>query len=155
MNSSRYGHIHSGVFHFVMAINHDGPFLFFQVWNVSKLQTDDAPVQFLTNNALENYNRHFNHIVPNSHPNLVVFSSALQDEAAHVSRRMQNVRAGRETAPTYAGTNFTPIPDDFASFRYKSGGKSTGGKGKSKAKAAVTADKEVVVAKKRKTRGVK
>ncbi len=156
MNSLRYGHIHSGVF-FVMAINHDGSFLFFQVWNVSKLQTDDAPVQFLTNNALENYNRHFNHIVPNSHPNLVIFSSALQEEAA--PRCMQNVRVGRKTAPTYAGANFTPIPDDFASFRYKSGGKSrpkeTGGKGKSKAKAAVTADKEVVVAKKRKTRRVK
>jgi hypothetical protein len=74
-------------------------------------------------------------------------------------RHMQNVRAGRKTAPTYAGANFTPILDDFASFRYKSGGKSkpkeTGGKGKSKAKAAVTADKEVVVAKKQKTRGVK
>ena len=57
---------------------------------------------------------------------------------------MQHVRVGHETAPTYAGANFTPIPDDFPSFRYKSGG----GKGKSKAKAAVTADKEVVVAKK-------
>ncbi len=44
-------------------------------------------------------------------------------------------------------------------FRYKSGEKSTpketGGKGKSKLKAAVIADKEVVVAKKQKTRGVK
>ena len=88
---------------------------------MSKLQTDDAPVQFLTSNALENYNRHFNHTVPNSHPNLVVFSSALQEEAAQVSRSMQNVRAGHKTAPTYAGANFTPIPDDFASFRYKSG----------------------------------
>ena len=106
----------------------------------------------LTNNALENYNRHFNHIVPNSHPNLAVFSNALQEEAAQVLWCMQNVRMGRETAPTYAGANFTPIPDDFASFRYKSGGKSrpkeTGGKGKSKAMVAVTADKEVVVAKK-------
>ncbi len=63
----------------------------------------------------------------------------------------------------YSGANFTPIPADFASFKYKSGGKSmpkeTGGKGKSKTKAEAaakgTADKEVVVAKKRKTRGVK
>ncbi len=65
----------------------------------------------------------------------------------------------------YSGANFTPIPADFASFRYKSGGKSkpkvTGGKGKTKTKAEAeaaakgTADKEVVVAKKRKTRGVK
>ena len=47
MNSLRYDQIHSGVF-FVMAINHNGSFLFFQVWNVSKLQSDDAPVQFLT-----------------------------------------------------------------------------------------------------------
>jgi len=72
---------------------------------------------------------------------------------------MQHVRAGHKTAPTYAGANFTPIPDDFPSFGYKSGGKSgpkeTGGKGKSKAKATVTSDKEVVVVKKRKTRGVK
>ncbi len=123
-----------------------GSLLFFQVWNVSTLQTDEAPVQFLTNNAFENYNRYFNRIVPNSHPNLVDFSSALQEEAARVLQRMQNVRARCKTAPTYAGANFTPIPDDFASFKYKSGGK-----GKAKAGVKGTADKEVV-AKKRKTR---
>jgi hypothetical protein len=121
---------------------------FDEVWNVSTLdnKTDEAPeVWFLTNNALENYNRHFNHIVPNSHPNLVVFSNALQKEAASVSQRMKNVWVGCETAPTYAGANFTPIPDDFDSFRYRVG---------AKVKVGIKAKAEAV-AKKQKTRRVK
>ena len=52
-----------------------------KVWNVAgldKKKEGEKNVQFLTNNALENYNRHFNKIVPNVHPNLAVFAHALK-----------------------------------------------------------------------------
>ena len=55
---------------------------FVKVWNiagVSKKKGDNP--HFLTNNALEMYNCHFNSIVPSAHPNLVVFAHALREEA--------------------------------------------------------------------------
>ena len=73
----------------------------------------------MTNNALENYNRHFNKIVPNVHPNLAVFANALHKEATAVTDRNVNVRKGPEIAPTYDGAKFIEIPKDFKSFRYK------------------------------------
>ena len=96
---------------------------FVKVWNVAGLDTKkeggEKQVQFLTNNAIENYNRHFNKIVPNVHPNLAVFAHALKKEATTVTERNANVRKGREIAPTYDGAKFIEIPKDFKSFRYK------------------------------------
>ena len=96
---------------------------FVEVWNVAGLDTKkeggEKQVQFLTNNAIENYNRHFNKIVPNAHPNLSVFANALQKEATAVTDRNNNIRKGREAAPTYDGAKFIEIPKDFKSFRYK------------------------------------
>ena len=92
------------------------------MWNVAgldKKKEGEKKVQFSTNNALENYNCHFNKIVPNVHPNLAVFANALQKEATSVTKRNVNIRKGREIAPTYDGAMFIEIPKDFKSFRYK------------------------------------
>ncbi len=75
---------------------------FVKVWNVAGVNIDKKKgenARFLTNNALERFNRHFNHIVPSSHPNLVVFAHALKDEANSVSQHLEDVRKGREEAP--------------------------------------------------------
>ena len=93
-----------------------------KVWNVAgldKKKEGEKNVQFLTNNALENYNRHFNIIVPNVHPNFAVFAHALKKEATTVTEHNANVRKGREIAPSYDGAKFIEIPKDFQSFRYK------------------------------------
>ena len=76
-----------------------------KVWNVAGVNTNKKKsenARFLTNNALERYNRHFNGIIPSSHPNLVVFAHALREEAKSVSQRLEDVRKGREKAPTYS-----------------------------------------------------
>ncbi len=72
-----------------------------------------------TNNALKRYNRYFNNIVPQAHPNLVVFSAALLKEARHIVDRCDDVHLDRERAPNYNAATFPDIPDDFDSFRYK------------------------------------
>ena len=57
----------------------------FGVAGLYKKKGEGKDIQFLTNNALERYNRHFNKIVPNAHPNLAVFAHALQKEATAVT----------------------------------------------------------------------
>ena len=57
---------------------------FVKVWNIAGIKINNKKCEsarFLTNNALEGYNRHFNGIVPSSHPNLVVFAHALESKA--------------------------------------------------------------------------
>ncbi len=91
-----------------------------KVWNVAGVITNKKKGEnacFLTNYALERYNRHFNCIVPSSHPNLVVFAHALREEANSVSQRHEDVRKGREEAPTYS-TAFIEIPKEFHSFKW-------------------------------------
>ncbi len=73
----------------------------------------------MTNNPIENYNRHFNKIVPNAHPNLSVCANALQKETTAIMDRNLNIRKGREIAPTYDSPKFIEIPKDFKSFRCK------------------------------------
>ena len=93
---------------------------FVKVWNIAGVNTNKKKgenARFLTNNALERYNRHFNGIVPSSHPNLVVFAHALREEAKSVSQRLEDVRKGREEAPTYS-TSFIEIPKEFHSFKW-------------------------------------
>ena len=93
---------------------------FVKVWNIAGVNTNKKKgenARFLTNNALERYNRHFNGIVPSSHPNLVVFAHALREEAKSVSQRLEDVRKGREVAPTYS-TSFIEIPKEFHSFKW-------------------------------------
>ena len=91
---------------------------FVKVWNIAEVskKKGDNP-HFLTNNALERYNRHFNGIVPSAHPNLVVFAHALKEEAKAVSQRLEDVRKGREEAPTYTAS-FIEIPKEFHSFKW-------------------------------------
>jgi len=55
-----------------------------KVWNIAGIKINKKKgesARFLTNNALKGYNRHFNGIVPSSHPNLVVFAHALESKA--------------------------------------------------------------------------
>ena len=89
-----------------------------KVWNIAEVskKKGDNP-HFLTNNALERYNRHFNGIVPSAHQNLVVFAHALKEEANVVSQRLEDVRKGREKVPTYS-TSFIEIPKEFHSFKW-------------------------------------
>jgi hypothetical protein len=91
-----------------------------KVWNVAgvninKRKSENA--QFLTNNALERYNRHFNSIVPSSYPNLVVFAHVLKNEAKSVSQHLEDVRKGRDEAPTYS-TTFIETPKEFLLFKW-------------------------------------
>jgi hypothetical protein len=93
---------------------------FVKVWNIAGIKINKKKgesARFLTNNALERYNRHFNGIVPSSHPNLVVFAHALKSEAKSVSQRLEDVRKGREEAPTYS-TTFIEIPKEFHLFKW-------------------------------------
>lgn len=92
---------------------------FVEVWNVSHLDDDDIELKNRTNNALERYNRHFNGIVPRNHPNLMVFTQALRQEADRIVQRMDLVRRGlervdEEVANRVAST--IEIPDEFHSF---------------------------------------
>ena len=89
-----------------------------KVWNIAEVskKKGDNP-HFLTNNALERYNRHFNGIVPSAHPNLVVFAHALREEAKSVSQHLEDVRKGCEEAPTHP-TAFIEIPKEFHSFKW-------------------------------------
>ena len=50
-------------------------------------------------------------------PNLVVFAHALREEAKSVSQHLEDVRKGREEAPTYS-TSFIEIPKEFHSFKW-------------------------------------
>ena len=91
-----------------------------KVWNVAGVNANKKKGEnacFLTNNALKRYNRHFNCIVPSSHPNLVVFAHALREEAKSVSQHLEDVRKGREEVPTYS-TAFIEIPKEFHSFKW-------------------------------------
>ena len=93
---------------------------FVKVWYVAGVNTNKKKGEnacFLSNNALERYNRHFNGIIPSSHPNLVVFAHALREEAKSVSQRLEDGRKGREKAPTYS-TSFIEIPREFHSFKW-------------------------------------
>ena len=93
---------------------------FVKVWNVAGVNTSkkkDENSCFLTNNTLERYNRHFNGIVPCSHPNLVVFAHALREEIKSVSQHLEDVRKGREKVPTYS-TLFIEIPKEFHLFKW-------------------------------------
>jgi len=93
---------------------------FVKVWNIAGIKINKKKgesAQFLTNNALKMYNRHFNGIVPSSHPNLVVFAHALKSEAKSVSQHLEHVRNGREEAPTYS-TTFIEIPKEFHLFKW-------------------------------------
>ena len=94
---------------------------FAKMWNIAGVNTNKKKgenAHFLTNNALERYNHHFNGIIPSSHPNLVVFAHALRgEEAKSVSQRLEDVRKGREKAPTYS-TSFIEIPKEFYSFKW-------------------------------------
>ena len=94
---------------------------FAKMWNIAGVNTNKKKgenAHFLTNNALERYNHHFNGIIPSSHPNLVVFAHALRgEEAKSVSQHLEDVRKGREKAPTYS-TSFIEIPNEFHSFKW-------------------------------------
>ncbi len=60
---------------------------FVKVWNVAgldKKKEGEKNVQFLTNNALENYNCHFDRIVPNVYPNLAVLGGPVDDFPANL-----------------------------------------------------------------------
>ena len=90
-----------------------------KVWNIAGIKINNKKCEsarFLTNNALEGYNRHFNGIVPSSHPNLVVFAHALKSKAKSVSQCLEDVRKGHEEAPIYS-TTFIEIPKEFHLFK--------------------------------------
>jgi hypothetical protein len=80
---------------------------FVKVWNIAGIKINKKKgesARFLTNNALERYNRHFNGIVPSSHPNLVVFAHILKSEAKSVYQRLES-------------TTFIEIPKEFHLFK--------------------------------------
>ena len=83
------------------------------VWNIYDKKDGDAKLLHLTSNGLEHYNRHFNGICPQSHPNLVAFAHALRSEADRVVQCVDDVAKGREIPPDYSEPCFPDIPDDF------------------------------------------
>ena len=83
------------------------------IWNIYDKKDGDAKLLHLTSNGLERYNRHFNGICPQSHPNLVAFAHALRSEADRVVQRMDDVAKGREIPPDYSEPCFPDIPHDF------------------------------------------
>ncbi len=87
----------------------------FNVWNVSDKIDKDYKLLHLTNNGLERYNKHFNTICPNSHPNLVDFVHALCKEADRVVWWMDDASKGRKIPPQYNEPVFPQIPADFYS----------------------------------------
>ena len=91
------------------------------VWNVHGMDEGGVKLSNRTSNGLERYNRHFNGIYPNNHPNLVTFVSKLKEEVGGQVQRIENVRKGREDPPDYQEVVFTLIPDSFADFRDKFG----------------------------------
>ena len=74
---------------------------FFNVWNDCDKIDKDHELLHLTNNGLEIYNKHFNTICSNSHPNFVAFVHALCKQADRDVQRMDNVSKGREIPPQY------------------------------------------------------
>ena len=90
-----------------------------KVWNVHGLDEGDDALVNRTSNALERYNRWFNSLVPNPHPNLQTFGSALREEADRIVNRVEAVRKCHEKAPVYKEVVFPNIPASFESFSYK------------------------------------
>jgi len=90
-----------------------------KVWNVSGLDVAEIQLKNLTSNGLERYNRHFNAIVPTSHPNLAVFASTLHEEADGVVQRIENTKKRREIVPEYKAAVLLEIPEEYVSFRFK------------------------------------
>ena len=86
---------------------------FFNVWNVSDKIEKVFKLLHLTNNGLEIYNKHFNTICSNSHPNFVAFVHALCKEADRVVWWMDDASKGRKIPPQYNGPVFPQIPADF------------------------------------------
>ena len=88
---------------------------FFNVWNVSDKIDKGYKLLHLTNNGLQRYNKHFNTICTNRHPNLVAYIHALCKEADRVVQRMNDVSKGREIPAQYNEPVFPQIPADFYS----------------------------------------
>ena len=87
---------------------------FVDVWNISDIMCEKkSKLINRTSNRLERYNHHSNGIVPTNHPNLVIFTQVLCEEAICVIQRMEDIDKGQENAPDYDDPVFPNIPDEF------------------------------------------
>ena len=93
--------------------------LLVQVWNVTGLEDATIALQNLTSNGIERYNRHFNGIVPTSHPNLAVFAAALQQEVDEVVQHIENIKKCQDINPKHKAAVFLEIPEEYESFKFK------------------------------------
>ena len=82
---------------------------------LQKILNDNEKVKLVnrTSNGLEQYNHHFNSILPSHHPNLISFAKAIRDEADQVIQRMENIDKRREIPPSNNEPVFPEIPDEF------------------------------------------
>ena len=90
--------------------------VFTAVWNIADADARTTKLVNRTSNSLEQYNRHFNGILPTDHPNLVVFVAGLQKDVKRVVQRIKDVRVGRERPPKYDEDVIPEVPADFITY---------------------------------------
>jgi len=89
-------------------------------WNIHRILHNEEQLANRTNNPLEHYNRHFNSLFTNAHPNLKDFVFNLRADAERQFQEYQNCQSGVSRAPPHSGlTTFDVswIPAEYLDFK--------------------------------------
>ena len=70
-----------------------------------------------TNNAVESHNRTMNGYFKSAHPSMLEFVAAIKQDANSYVLRMNQIQAGRATAPAHQPATLYPIPADYHAFK--------------------------------------
>ena len=89
---------------------------FIKTWNIHNKGKKYKDIQNRTNNGLERYNRHLNQKFPTPHPSLLIFVSALQEEARAQVQGLENIRYGKEIPNDLDEVSVWPIPEFYKNF---------------------------------------
>ena len=84
------------------------------MWNLFGVVADDLKNR--TNCALERYNRHFNNIFPNKHPNITQFASAVYEEAERWVDILGDTDLASILKENIKCSSVTPLEDSYRKF---------------------------------------
>ena len=89
---------------------------FIKTWNIHNKGKKYKDIQNRTNNGLERYNRHLNQKFPTPHPSLLIFVSALEEEARAQVQGLENIWYGKEIPNNLEEISVGPIPEYYKNF---------------------------------------
>ena len=91
---------------------------FISTWNIFDTEKKYIELQNRTSNALERYNRTLSENISTPYPSLIQFVTTLEEEARRQVTRLENIRNGKEIAPTYQDTTGSNrVPDCYTTFK--------------------------------------